>query len=331
MPPYFQLTEKEQGQADVHRQEGRSIRFTAKALGKSREAVKGYLDNPKDYGTRYKGRPGKLLSQRDRSHLIRRAAATGASSKHLLAELPVEISARTIRRELAEAEHLKYSKLLHTPVLQKHHKAARIDYAIRHLDTPPNWDKIIWSDEKKFNLDGPDGCKYVWHDVRIHQRTYSTRHTGGGSVMIWGGFCGQGKLELAFLHGRQNSEDYMETLLNHLLPFLNEHHLMDLTFMQDGASIHRSNATKAFLDNKNVRLFAHPALSPDFNPIENVWGLMVQQVYASGKQYESEGELRRAIERAWATIDQTYLDKLIASMPRRCRLVLEAKGSKTKY
>jgi len=47
------------------------------------------------------------------------------------------------------------------------------------------WNSIIFSDEKKFNLDGPDGYQYYWRDLRKEKETYFTRHSGGGSVMVW--------------------------------------------------------------------------------------------------------------------------------------------------
>ena len=37
---------------------------------------------------------------------------------------------------------------------------------------------------KKFNLDGPDGLAYYWHDLRMEELTFSRRQQGGGSVMV---------------------------------------------------------------------------------------------------------------------------------------------------
>jgi len=49
-------------------------------------------------------------------------------------------------------------------------------------------DTVIFSDEKKFNLDEPNGLQYYWHDLRKEKETYFSRQSGGGSVMIWRDF-----------------------------------------------------------------------------------------------------------------------------------------------
>ena len=62
----------------------------------------------------------------------------------------------------------------------------------------------MWSDEKKFNLDGRDGLVYKWHDLRKEKQWFSKRHSGGQSVIVWACFAGQLKSELAFLVGAQD-------------------------------------------------------------------------------------------------------------------------------
>ena len=47
---------------------------------------------------------------------------------------------------------------------------------------------IIFSDEKKFNLDGPDEIQCHWHDLRKEEPVFYKRPSGGGSVMIWKAF-----------------------------------------------------------------------------------------------------------------------------------------------
>lgn len=37
--------------------------------------------------------------------------------------------------------------------------------------------------------------------------------------MVWAGFTESGKTKMAFLVGKQNTENYTNTLINNLLPF----------------------------------------------------------------------------------------------------------------
>ena len=58
--------------------------------------------------------------------------------------------------------------------------------------------------------------------------------------MVWGAFGGAKTSTLIFLEGKQNSEKYVSTLENYLVPFLDELGGDGLTFQQENASMHQS-------------------------------------------------------------------------------------------
>ena len=74
------------------------------------------------------------------------------------------------------------------------------------------WTRIIFSDEKKFNLDGPDGFHFYWHDLRKEKKSIFSRQLVGGSVIIWGAFISSGKAELVFINKKIKSKDYQTIL-----------------------------------------------------------------------------------------------------------------------
>lgn len=325
------LTIEEQVAARIFRQHKWSFRAIGKELGRSKDTVRAYLVAPDTYGKKRKGRKATKIVHQECRLLYRAAAKSGESARSLHASLRLSGSIRTCQRRLKASGFLKYKKRKHMPHLKEAHKAARLKYATGHLENPPNWTEVIWSDEKKFNLDGPDGFQYYWEDLRKEPATFFTRASKDGGVMVWGAFSGAGLSDLAFLDGKQDSGKYINTLGDYLFPFAHMHYGPEFVFMQDNASIHRSKVTMKFLEDHEVKLFDHPALSPDLNPIENVWGYLVRQVYPNGKQYLTKEDLVAAIKSAWSNIPLDYLDNLIKSMPKRCLAVVRAKGSKCDY
>ncbi|KAF0748124.1 hypothetical protein AaE_007457 [Aphanomyces astaci] len=326
-----QLNEFQKGQIVVWKQHQQTVQFMAQSLGVSRTAISNYLKDPENYGKRFKGgRPSKL-SVNDVRQIFRTASKTGATATTIVRDLNLAVSPRWVRHMLKDNTCFEYVKRNATPLLTKAHMEARLKYAKKHLESPPSWSTIIWSDEKKFNLDGPDGLQCYWRDLRHPKESFFSRKFGGRSVMVWAGFSSDGATELAFLEGNQNSCKYIWTLQDYLFPFAHQIYKGDFTFMQDGASIHRSKETMEFLTSQNVNMFEHPALSPDLNPIENLWGILVRGIYAGGKQYHSVEALILAIKHEWSKIDVAIMQRLVDSMPRRCVAVIESNGALTPY
>ena len=74
-----------------------------------------------------------------------------------------------------------------------------------------------------------------------------------------------------------------------------------------------------------------PGISPDLNPIENVWGMMVRDVYDNAKQYSSVVELKKAIKSAWDRISARNLKNLNDSMSKRMKLVFKSDENAIDY
>ncbi|GBO27598.1 hypothetical protein AVEN_221027-1, partial [Araneus ventricosus] len=69
--------------------------------------------------------------------------------------------------------------------------------------------------------------------------------------MVWAAFGFSGQVGLAFLDRRQNYPKYVETLENHLMPFLEDIGGRNWEYQHDNAPTHNSNATKNYLISKN--------------------------------------------------------------------------------
>ena len=69
-----------------------------------------------------------------------------------------------------------------------------------------------------------------------------------------------------------------------------------------------------------------PPNLPDINPIENLWAIIKQRVYADGKQFSTLPESWKAIKLESATIPHSLVKKLTDSVNDRLFDVIRCQG-----
>ena len=64
------------------------------------------------------------------------------------------------------------------PILTKKHKEYRVKLCKEWIRQKLMWEYVIFSDGKRFNLDGPDGYSYYWHNVNKEELSRLKRQNG---------------------------------------------------------------------------------------------------------------------------------------------------------
>lgn len=328
------VTPNERGQIQAFHEMGYSTRQIAIKIGRSQTLVEDCIKRgvEKDPG-KSSGRKRKL-SVRDDRNISRHASNNRVSAYQIIQDLNLDVSKDTVLRSLDRAEHLQYKHFKRRPNISHQNVAERLAFAKAHVAWEDHWHKVIFSDEKAFNLDGPDGWSYYWHDLRKEEVLFSKRKYGGGTVKIWIGFSYDYKADLGLIDGTLNSKSYIKLLSTRLQPLyegMEDETDQTVYFQQDNDSAHVSNATMDWLEQQGILLLGWPANSPDLAPAENILGVLARAVYKNNSHYNNAHDLRNAIVKCWDELSQDSIKHTIDSMKDRMIDAIAAHGHSTSY
>ncbi len=143
--------------------------------------------------------------------------------------------------------------------------------------TVAQWSKVLFSDESKFCISFGNQGPRVWRKGgEAHSPScLKSRVKFPQSVMIWGAMSSAGVGPLFFLKTNVTAPIYQYILEHFMLPSADQLFKdADLIFQQDLAPAHTAKSTKSWLNDHGVGVLDWPAISPDLNPIENLWGIV---------------------------------------------------------
>lgn len=239
----------------------------------------------------------------------------------------------TISRVLKKHGINSYS-VTKKPLLTALQKQKRLKWALEHRNwTEKDWERVVFTDESVFRSHNSSKYQRVWRkkEQRFQEDCLQRTVKSQASVQVWGAFSSKGVSMLKRVQGNLNSQRYQAEIINDIknvcecLVFPDK----DYIFQQDLASCHNSLSTRQFLEDNNVKVLDWPGNSPDCNPIENIWNHLKRTL--SGRMPTKSQAIWDVINREWHKLSTTFLKKLIHSMPRRIKAVIEARGGPTKY
>ena len=323
-------------------QDGRTQRDVATELRVSQSYIRNVwrrFQETQEYRRRRgSGRPRATTAVDDRYLTISARRNPFQSARRIQNEFRqathVTISSQTVRNRLREVG-LRSRVPRVVPRMTAEHRRRRLDWARTHSRwTVEQWSNILFTDESRFTVDHSDGGSRVWRGVGQRydpQFTVAVNRWGGGSVMVWAGVSVTERTELHFVQGNMNAHYYRDNVLETIiLPYRNR--VGDrFLLMDDNARPHRARIITTFLEDHNIQRMEWPAMSPDLNPIENIWAMLGTRVRNRNPAVTNVETLRVALQEEWNNIPQVLIRNTVVSMRRRCLECINLNGASTHY
>jgi transposase len=275
------------------------------------------------------GRKRKLSRKQERK--IYKKARQRKSARKISEELQnegISYDERSVRRRLKE-EKFFFLPPRKIQRLSKAHKKRRIEYAKNMLNA--DWKEVLFTDEKSFWLGQPSDSCWQQLDDRVEEELeqYTPK------LHVWGSIGYYFKTDLHFFEENMNAALYQNIVSqrlppNHFAPDCPERYKNNWHFLQDNDPKHKAKGSMKLLKKlTKLRMYRHPAKSPDLNVMEDVWSYLDRQVRAS--KVTTINGLKKKLTKLWNNLSWTEFRPSVNSMPDRLRQCLKRRGGRTDY
>lgn len=281
------------------------------------------------------------MSLRDEKFCVKQIVSGASKSvteltKTLQENQNINIDRRTVARALNN-RGLRAGEKKKKPGLSRKNIKARLEWAkTRKHWTVEDWNRVIFSDETKINRFNSDGSSWCWFSDsnQLEDRTVKvTFKHGGGGIMVWGCMTSKGVGYLCKIEETMDQHLYKSILEDDLINTIEFYELepQEVIFQHDNDPKHKSKSVQEWLSNQEFDVLPWPAQFPDLNPIEHLWSEVKRKLNKFETPPKGLLELWERIEATRNAITPQICQNLIASMPRRIKEVIKAKGKWTKY
>lgn len=337
MPPH--LTEIEKAQIIARIEEGWSIRSLADFTRRTKNTisrVKQRWIQERSLKRKVGTGPARIsVPEQDDAFLGYLRANPFETARNAVIDTGFPGSQPTASRRVKESD-LKNRVAAKKMLLTEERKQSRLLFGLNYTNRDQQfWNRVVFTDEKIFQSTYNGQIRvYRPANSRFEERYTSDLafRPGRFSVNIWGWICAYGVGVCWPLEGRFNAEHYITVLEDVMLPSVGQiYPNNEFVFQQDNCPVHTANAVREWFHRNNIEVLPWPAYSPDINPIENVWGTIVKEIYKRNFRPNNSNELWEVIHECWEGLDPNITVNLINSIPDRLAQIIEKNGQMTKY
>lgn len=209
-------------------------------------------------------------------------------------------------------------KLKTEPLLSQYNQTERLNFANTYIVwSEEHWRRVIFHDERRFNLDGPDGFSYYFHDLRNYERTLSQRPRGN-SVYIYLMICVGGAIHLEVSSAKQRPESCIEAIMRerpNIVSKLGGN--TDFVLQDHNWMSHALPTAQELLNAEGLKTQKWPTIAHDLNIMENIWGWLIREVFDGGRKFSRKDDLIFRIKEAWSRLPLDLITNLYSTLPER--------------